>query len=164
MNDPPSAKVIPLRSRKPRGQGHERRGEILAAAKAMFLAGGYEAFTFDVTDRAATRAACDRLVVGLNSDASVRRLKGEGRPLQDQDARAAVLSALEAVDLVAVFDEDTPLALIRQVRPKVLVKGADYRADQVVGREVVEADGGEVVLVGVLPGYSTTRLIGRGRE
>lgn len=107
------------------------------------------------------RAACDRLVVGLNSDASVRRLKGEGRPVQDQKARAEVLAALEAVDLVAVFDEDTPLELIKRVRPTVLVKGADYRADQVVGRAEVEAGGGEVVLVDVLPGYSTTRLIGR---
>jgi len=108
------------------------------------------------------RAACDRLVVGLNSDGSVRRLKGEGRPVQDQNARSEVLAALEAVDLVVVFDEDTPLELIKRVRPKVLVKGADYSVDQVVGHDVVEAEGGEVVLIDILPGYSTTRLVGRG--
>jgi D-beta-D-heptose 7-phosphate kinase / D-beta-D-heptose 1-phosphate adenosyltransferase len=107
------------------------------------------------------RARCDRLVVGLNSDASVTRLKGEGRPVQDQQARAEVLAALEAVDLVVVFEQDTPLELIRRVRPKVLVKGADYSVDQVVGRELVEADGGEVVLVDLVPGYSTTRLVDR---
>jgi D-beta-D-heptose 7-phosphate kinase/D-beta-D-heptose 1-phosphate adenosyltransferase len=107
------------------------------------------------------RGACDRLVVGLNSDSSVRRLKGEGRPVQDQQARADVLAALEAVDAVAFFEEDTPIELIRRVRPKVLVKGADYRIDQVVGREIVEAGGGEIVLVGLVPGYSTTRLVNR---
>ena len=110
---------------------------------------------------AEARAACDRLVVGLNSDASVKRLKGDGRPVQHQAARAEVLAALAAVDLVVLFDQDTPLELIRRVRPKVLVKGADYRRDQVVGREVVEADGGEVILVELVPGYSTSALVGR---
>ena len=109
----------------------------------------------------AARAACDRLVVGLNSDASVRRLKGEGRPVQDEQSRAEVLAALEAVDLVVVFEQDTPLDLLRRVRPTVLVKGADYTLDQVVGRELVEADGGEVMLVDLVPGHSTTRLVGK---
>ena len=94
----------------------------------------------------AARGACDRLIVGLNSDASVRRLKGEGRPVQDERARAEVLAALEAVDLVAIFEEDTPINLITQVRPSVLVKGGDYTREQVVGYEIVEAHGGEVVL------------------
>ena len=107
------------------------------------------------------RGACDRLVVGLNSDASVKRLKGEGRPVQGQEARAEVLAGLEAVDVVVIFEEDTPLELLKRVRPKVLVKGADYRIDQVVGRELVEANGGEVVLVDLVPGYSTTNLIKR---
>jgi D-beta-D-heptose 7-phosphate kinase/D-beta-D-heptose 1-phosphate adenosyltransferase len=107
------------------------------------------------------RGACDRLVVGLNSDASVKRLKGEGRPVQAQEARAEVLAGLEAVDVVVIFEEDTPLELLKRVRPKVLVKGADYRIDQVVGRELVEANGGEVVLVDLVPGYSTTRLVKR---
>jgi D-beta-D-heptose 7-phosphate kinase/D-beta-D-heptose 1-phosphate adenosyltransferase len=110
---------------------------------------------------AKARAACDRLVVGLNSDASVKRLKGEGRPIQDAHARADVLAALEAVDLVVVFEQDTPLELIMRLRPKVLVKGGDYRRDQVVGGEVVERDGGEVILVDLLPGHSTTGIVRR---
>jgi D-beta-D-heptose 7-phosphate kinase/D-beta-D-heptose 1-phosphate adenosyltransferase len=109
----------------------------------------------------AARAACDRLVVGLNGDASVRRLKGEGRPVQDEQSRAEVLAALEAVDLVVIFEQDTPLDLLRRVRPTVLVKGADYTLDQVVGRDLVEAEGGEVVLVELVPGHSTTRLVGK---
>jgi D-beta-D-heptose 7-phosphate kinase / D-beta-D-heptose 1-phosphate adenosyltransferase len=113
---------------------------------------------------AEARAACDRLVVGLNSDASASRLKGDGRPIQSEKARAEVLAALEAVDLVVIFDEDTPLALIRKVRPMVLVKGGDYRREDVVGREVVEADGGEVVIVPSIPGQSTSALVGRSRR
>jgi D-beta-D-heptose 7-phosphate kinase/D-beta-D-heptose 1-phosphate adenosyltransferase len=112
----------------------------------------------------AARRACDRLVVGLNSDASTRRLKGEGRPVQDERARAEVLAALEAVDLVVVFEEDTPIRLIAQVRPSVLVKGGDYTREQVVGHEIVEAHGGEVLLVDILDGHSTTSLVKRARE
>ena len=111
----------------------------------------------------AARGACDRLIVGLNSDASVKRLKGEGRPVQDERARAEVLAALEAVDLVAIFEEDTPIDLIAKVRPSVLVKGGDYTREQVVGHEIVEAAGGEVVLVDILPGHSTTSLVDRAR-
>jgi len=111
----------------------------------------------------AARGACDRLIVGLNSDASVKRLKGEGRPVQDERARAEVLAALEAVDLVAIFEQDTPLQLITQVRPSVLVKGGDYTREQVVGHEVVEACGGEVLLVDILAGHSTTSLVDRAR-
>ena len=107
------------------------------------------------------RAACDRLIVGLNSDASVKRLKGKDRPVQDQQARAEVLAALEAVDLVVIFEQDTPVELIRRVKPTVLVKGADYRIDEVVGRDIVEAHGGKVVLVGLVPGYSTTAIVQR---
>jgi D-beta-D-heptose 7-phosphate kinase/D-beta-D-heptose 1-phosphate adenosyltransferase len=107
------------------------------------------------------RAACDRLVVGLNDDASVRRLKGESRPLQDTHSRAEVLAALEAVDLVVVFAEDTPLSLIGRVRPQVLVKGGDYRREDVVGHELVEATGGETLLIDLLPGHSTTALVRR---
>jgi D-beta-D-heptose 7-phosphate kinase/D-beta-D-heptose 1-phosphate adenosyltransferase len=112
----------------------------------------------------AARGACDRLVVGLNSDASVKRLKGEGRPVQNERARAEVLAALEAVDLVVIFEEDTPLKLITQIEPSVLVKGGDYTRDQVVGHEVVAANGGEVLLIDVLPGFSTTALVTRARE
>jgi len=108
---------------------------------------------------AEARAACDRLVVGLNDDASVRRLKGKGRPLQPVHARAEVLAALEAVDLVVVFAQDTPLDLIGRIKPTVLVKGGDYRKAEVVGGDRVEAYGGEVVLVDLVPGYSTTRIV-----
>src|SRR4051794_29842828 len=111
----------------------------------------------------AARGACDRLIVGLNSDASVRRLKGEGRPVQDERARAEVLAALEAVDLVVLFEEDTPIKLIAQVRPSVLVKGGDYAREQVIGREIVEAQGGQVLLVDVLPGFSTSSLVKQAR-
>jgi D-beta-D-heptose 7-phosphate kinase/D-beta-D-heptose 1-phosphate adenosyltransferase len=111
----------------------------------------------------AARAACDRLVVGLNSDASVRRLKGEGRPVQNERARAEVLAALEAVDLVAIFEEDTPIRLITAVKPSVLVKGGDYTRETVVGHEIVEAHGGVVMLVETLKGFSTTSLVNRAR-
>jgi D-beta-D-heptose 7-phosphate kinase/D-beta-D-heptose 1-phosphate adenosyltransferase len=111
----------------------------------------------------AARGACDRLVVGVNSDASVKRLKGEGRPVQNERARAEVLAALEAVDLVAIFEEDTPIELITLIRPSVLVKGGDYTREKVVGHEIVEAHGGEVLLVEVLPGFSTTSLVDRAR-
>jgi D-beta-D-heptose 7-phosphate kinase/D-beta-D-heptose 1-phosphate adenosyltransferase len=112
----------------------------------------------------AARAACDRLIVGLNSDASTRRLKGETRPVQNERARAEVLAALEAVDLVVIFEEDTPLKLITQIKPSVLVKGGDYTREQVVGHEIIAAHGGEVVLVDIMPGFSTTSLVNRARE
>jgi D-beta-D-heptose 7-phosphate kinase/D-beta-D-heptose 1-phosphate adenosyltransferase len=111
----------------------------------------------------AARGACDRLIVGLNSDASVKRLKGETRPVQTERARAEVLAALEAVDLVVIFEEDTPLKLIEEIKPSVLVKGGDYTREQVVGHEIVEAHGGQVVLVEVLAGFSTTSLVDRAR-
>jgi D-beta-D-heptose 7-phosphate kinase/D-beta-D-heptose 1-phosphate adenosyltransferase len=110
------------------------------------------------------RAACDRLIVGLNSDLSVQRLKGEGRPVQNERARAEVLAALEAVDLVAIFEEDTPLNLITRIKPSALIKGGDYTREQVVGHDVVEASGGEVILVDLLDGFSTTSLVKRARE
>jgi D-beta-D-heptose 7-phosphate kinase/D-beta-D-heptose 1-phosphate adenosyltransferase len=112
---------------------------------------------------AGARAACDRLIVGLNGDASVTRLKGEGRPVQPVQSRAEVLAALEAVDLVVVFDEDTPVKLIDRVKPSVLVKGSDYRREDVVGRDIVEAAGGEVILVDIVPGHSTTSMVERSR-
>ncbi|MFI5457108.1 MAG: D-glycero-beta-D-manno-heptose 1-phosphate adenylyltransferase [Isosphaerales bacterium] len=106
----------------------------------------------------------DYLVVGVNSDASVRRLKGPSRPLNAAEARAEVVSALGAVDAVTVFDEDTPLELITAIRPNVLVKGGDYRAEQVVGRVEVEAAGGRLVLVPLVPGQSTSSLVHRASE
>jgi D-beta-D-heptose 7-phosphate kinase/D-beta-D-heptose 1-phosphate adenosyltransferase len=107
------------------------------------------------------KAACDRLVVGLNSDASTARLKGQRRPIQSEAERAAVLSSLSAVDLIVVFEEDTPMELIRDIRPQLLVKGDDYRLDEVVGADFVKHAGGEVLLAKVVPGYSTTATIAR---
>src|SRR6266850_2419713 len=112
----------------------------------------------------AARGACDRLIDGLNSDASVKRLKGEGRPVQDERARAEVLAALEAVDLVVIFEEDTPIKLIAQIRPRGFGKGGDYTRAQVVGHEIVEANGGEGRLVDILAGFRTTSLVRRARE
>ena len=112
---------------------------------------------------AGARAACDRLVVGVNGDASVTRLKGRGRPVQNVAARAEVLAAMEAVDLVVVFDQDTPERLIARVKPTVLVKGADYTRAQVVGHDIVEALGGEVVLIDLVPGYSTSAMVENAR-
>lgn len=109
------------------------------------------------------RAACDRLIVGMNADASVRRLKGATRPVQPEAARAAVLASLASVDLVVIFDEDTPLDLIATIRPDVLVKGADYTHDTVVGAHEVESWGGRVMLAGLLDGHSTTATVKRLR-
>ena len=105
------------------------------------------------------RGACDRLVVGLNSDASVKRLKGNDRPVQSENARAAVMASLSPVDLVVIFGEDTPQALIEVLRPDVLVKGADYVRAHVVGGDFVESYGGRVVLAEVVASYSTTATI-----
>jgi D-beta-D-heptose 7-phosphate kinase/D-beta-D-heptose 1-phosphate adenosyltransferase len=107
------------------------------------------------------KAACDRLIVGLNSDSSARRLKGPRRPIQSGAERAAVLASLAAVDLIIIFEEDTPIELIREIRPQLLVKGADYRLDEVVGADFVKNAGGEVLLAEVMPGYSTTATIAR---
>jgi D-beta-D-heptose 7-phosphate kinase/D-beta-D-heptose 1-phosphate adenosyltransferase len=113
---------------------------------------------------AGARAACDRLIVGLNGDASVTRLKGEGRPVQTAQARAEVLAALEAVDLVVVFDEDRPEKLIARVKPTVLVKGSDYKREDVVGHAIVEAAGGQVILIEIVPGHSTSAMVARTRS
>lgn len=104
----------------------------------------------------------DRLIIGLNSDTSVMRQgKGPGRPINDQESRAAVLAALRCVDAVVIFDEDTPLELIQIVRPEVLVKGGDWKVEQIVGADFVRANGGEVRALQLVEGFSTTGLIGR---
>jgi len=111
-----------------------------------------------------SRSRCDRLVVGLNSDASVRRLnKGPERPVNAEHARAQVLCGLSAVDGVVIFDEDTPLRLITALKPDVLIKGGDYTRDTIIGADIVEARGGEVVVVPLVPGHSTTSTIARSR-
>ncbi len=107
------------------------------------------------------KAACDRLIVGLNSDASVARLKGPERPVQAEMARATVLGSLADVDLVVLFAEDTPVRLLKRLRPDVLVKGADYRVDEVVGADFVMSYGGKILLADITPGHSTTSTITR---
>jgi len=111
----------------------------------------------------AARALGDALVVGVNTDDSVRRLKGPGRPVRNENDRAHVLAALEAVDAVVLFDEDTPLELIRALCPDVLVKGGDYTVDTVVGAQDVMQRGGDVVIIPLTPGHSTTGTVERMR-
>ncbi|MFQ5445046.1 MAG: D-glycero-beta-D-manno-heptose 1-phosphate adenylyltransferase, partial [Nitrospinales bacterium] len=101
----------------------------------------------------------DLLIVGLNSDRSAHALKGEGRPIKTEDERANILSALKYVDYITIFDEQTPENLIKQVRPDILVKGNDYRIDEVVGREIVEGYGARVELIPVVKGLSTTGTV-----
>jgi D-beta-D-heptose 7-phosphate kinase/D-beta-D-heptose 1-phosphate adenosyltransferase len=140
----------------------EVRGRQRAGQKIVFTNG-----CFDILHAGHVRllrqaaALGDFLVVGLNSDASVRRLKGPTRPLNNEEARSELLAALEPVDAVVAFEEDTPFALIEALGPDVLVKGGDYRPDEVVGREVVEARGGQLVLVPLVEGHSTTNLARR---
>lgn len=156
----------------PRPDGLVSRDELAARCRVWRSAGERVVFTngcFDlihpghVLYLAQARALGDRLVLGLNSDASVRGLKGASRPVLDERARALILLSLKSVDLVSLFDEPTPLELIRAVRPDILVKGGDYRPDEVVGREVVEAHGGTVRIVPFHPGYSSSDLIRRIR-
>jgi len=110
------------------------------------------------------RALGDFLIVAINSDASVRRLKGPERPVTPERERAEVLAALESVDAVVIFDEPTPRTLIAHLLPDVLVKGGDWAQDEVVGREEVEAAGGRVVSVSVVPGYSTSEMLRKIRQ
>ncbi len=110
------------------------------------------------------RALGDSLIVGLNSDSSVRQLKGAGRPVLPERERAEILAALECVDAVVIFDEPTPREVIARLLPDVLVKGGDWPGDQIVGREEVEAAGGRVVSVPVVAGYSTTEILRKIRD
>jgi rfaE bifunctional protein nucleotidyltransferase chain/domain len=122
---------------------------------------------FDILHRghvellAQCRSFGDYVIVGLNSDASVRRLKGEGRPVNDQLSRASVLASLSFVDAVIIFEEDTPLDLIKIIHPDILVKGGDYKTDDIVGADVVRSSGGEVKIVPLVSGFSTTATISR---
>ena len=103
----------------------------------------------------------DVLVVGVNTDDSVKRLKGEGRPLQDERTRTLALASLRFVEMVTLFDEDTPYELIKAIRPDILVKGGDYTEALVVGADIVKSDGGSVVILPLVPGYSTSSLIAK---
>ncbi len=106
----------------------------------------------------------DILIVGLNTDESVRRIKGENRPVNDERARSMVLAALKFVDAVVLFNEDTPYELIKLARPNVLVKGSDYTEDTIVGADIVKENGGEIVTIDLVPGYSTSDIIDKSTE
>ncbi len=112
----------------------------------------------------AARQQADFLVLGLNSDDSVRRLKGEERPYIDQDDRAFILSRLESVDVICIFEQDTPLELIKRVKPDLLIKGGDYDLNEIVGREVVEGLGGKVLTIPLIKGRSTTNIVKKIRQ
>jgi D-beta-D-heptose 7-phosphate kinase/D-beta-D-heptose 1-phosphate adenosyltransferase len=148
----------------------EEASRRVAQWRAMGLRVGFTNGCFDLIHPghvrllARARARCDRLVVALNSDASVKRLKGESRPVQNEAARATVMAAMEAVDLVTIFEEDTPLNIITTLLPSCLFKGADWGSiDQVVGSDVVIAHGGEVALLDFEAGHSTTSIIARSQ-
>jgi len=117
-----------------------------------------------VTYLAAARAEGDVLIVAVNSDRSVRANKGPSRPILPEHERAELLAALEVVDAVVIFDDDTPDAIVKALQPDVLVKGADWAHDAIVGRDTVEARGGRVVRIEVVPGYSTSRIVSRMQE
>jgi D-beta-D-heptose 7-phosphate kinase / D-beta-D-heptose 1-phosphate adenosyltransferase len=141
--------------------------EVVADWKAHGLRVGFTNGCFDLLHPGhvellkQARAACDRLVVALNTDASVRRLKGETRPVQGERARSVVMAALDSVDLVTLFDEDTPMRLIELLRPDSLIKGADYTVATVVGADFVASYGGKVILAAIESGHSTTSIIAR---
>jgi rfaE bifunctional protein nucleotidyltransferase chain/domain len=146
--------------------------EAVALVERWRAAGRTVAFTNGVFDLLhpghirylqSARALGDALIVGLNSDASVRRNKGPARPITPEHERAELLGGLASVDAVVIFDDDTPAEIIRSLEPDVLVKGADWPADQIVGRDTVEARGGRVVRVTVEPGYSTSALVQKVR-
>ncbi|MES9996876.1 D-glycero-beta-D-manno-heptose 1-phosphate adenylyltransferase [Desulfovibrio aminophilus] len=143
----------------------ERRRALPPGYRLVFTNGCFDLLHpghVDLLTRA--RALGDGLILGLNSDDSVRRLKGPERPVVSERERAFVLAGLACVDFVVVFGEDTPLRLITAVRPRILVKGGDWPVERIVGREVVQADGGSVRSLPLLPGYSTTALIERIRS
>ena len=146
--------------------------EAADLARAIQARGGVVVFTNGVFDLLhpghvrylqAARALGDALIVAINSDRSVRANKGPTRPIVSEAERAEVLVALACVDAVTVFDEETPHAIVSRIQPDVLVKGADWAADNIVGRDVVEGRGGRVVRVGLSPGFSTTELVRRAR-
>jgi len=150
----PGRKIVRREELQVELESIRRRSQRIAFTNGCFdlLHAGHVQYLFEA------RSQADLLVVGVNSDASVRTLKGHDRPFNPQSARAEVLAALAAVDFVTIFDELTPLELIQLVRPDVLVKGADYRKQDVVGAEFVESYGGRVHLAALKPGYSTTTL------
>jgi len=148
-------KIMPLAAASAQVEQWKREGKTVGFTNGCFdlMHSGH------LTLLHRTKFYCDKLIVGVNSDASIKRLKGETRPVNGEMERAILLASLSVVDMVIVFSEDTPIALIEALRPSVLAKGADYQKHQVVGHEIVEAYGGQVVLVPIKEGYSTTNII-----
>ena len=157
----------PRRGDDPKIVGTAAAAAIVADWKARGLKVGLTNGCFDLLHPGhvellrRSRAACDRLVVALNADASVRRLKGDGRPVQNEHARSVVMAAIDSVDLVTLFEEDTPERLIKELRPDYLIKGADYTLATVVGADLVQSYGGKIILVPLEKGHSTTSIIAR---
>ena len=153
-------KLLSRRAARSAAQRARRRGE-----RVVFTNGCFDLLHVGhVRSLERARRCGDRLLVAVNSDASVRRQKGRGRPIVPARRRAEIVAALECVDWVVVFAEDTPLALIRSVRPDVLAKGGDWRLEEIVGRAEVESWGGRVVRIPVVPGSRTSALVERIRR
>ena len=157
---------------KPRDSTVSSAAAAAAFAEGIRACGGKVVFTNGVFDLLHpghvrylhdARALGDALIVAVNSDRSVRVVKGDGRPINPESERAELLLALESVNAVVIFDEETPDAIIRRLQPDVLVKGADWSADHIVGRDVVEHRGGRVVRIQLAPEFSTTTLVARVR-
>lgn len=148
-------KIVDRNSLQSIVQGWKREGK-----KVVFTNGCFDILHLghvDYLEKARQRG--DKLVLGLNTDSSVRRLKGEDRPLNDQYARARLLAALAFVDALTYFDEDTPYELIKELKPDILVKGNDYLAENIVGADIVIANGGKVETIALVEGFSTTNMI-----
>jgi D-beta-D-heptose 7-phosphate kinase / D-beta-D-heptose 1-phosphate adenosyltransferase len=163
--------MVPAIQRQVRGRmvTLERAIEVCREWRGQALKVGFNNGCFDILHAGhvgllgKSAAACDRLIVAMNSDASVRRLKGPNRPAQNEHSRAEVLASLAAVDLVVPFQQDTPFELIAALMPDVLIKGADYTQDQVVGGDIVRNSGGRLMLIDLVEGQSTTSTLKRIR-
>jgi rfaE bifunctional protein nucleotidyltransferase chain/domain len=149
------SKILPLEDAYRVIENHKARGDRIVFTNGCFdiLHPGHARYL------AEARKLGDVLIVAVNSDRSVRSLKGEGRPIFPQEERAEILAALEVVDYVTIFDDATPRAVIARMLPQVLVKGAGWRPDEIVGRAEVEAAGGRVVSMPAVPGFSTTAIV-----
>ena len=155
-----TGKITDLPTLKSRLRGWQNAGE-----KVVFTNGVFDLLHIGhITYLAKAAELGDKLIIGLNADSSVKRIKGESRPVNDQNSRAALLAALFFVDAIVVFEEDTPLNLISTLLPDILVKGADYAIENIVGAKEVIANGGEVKTINFVEGYSSTSIIERIRK
>ena len=136
-----------------------------ARQKIVFTNGCFDIIHRGHVDYLAKAASYgNKMIIGLNSDSSVRRLKGDNRPVQDEYSRAMILAAFSFVDLVVFFDEDTPYELIKSVQPDILVKGSDYKAEDIVGYDIIKAKGGKVITIDFVEGFSTTSIIDKIKQ